>query len=168
MKKLFTTFLVLSLFTASLIAQSSAYYFSNFGGGLPSSAVKTSRDELEIEQVKKSKSNSDDADAGEETIWSEEDAKKEKAKRTTKIVLGVVGGAAAITIITVGTIVLVQQAANSTDQCCSNLGDSCGQSCSDSCSDSLSDSCSQSLSSSCSSGADSLFASLPKIPVYVP
>jgi len=164
MKKLFTTFLVLSLFTASLAAQSSAYYFSNFGGGLPSSAVKTSRDELEIEQVKKSKSTSDDADAGEETIWSEEDAKKEKAKRTTKIVLGVVGGAAAITIITVGTIVLVQQAANSTDQCCSNLGDSCGQSCTDS----FSDVCSQSLSSSCSSGADSLFASLPKIPVYVP
>lgn len=46
MKKVFISILVLLLFTTSLAAES-AYVFSSFGGGLPSSAVKQS----EVEEV---------------------------------------------------------------------------------------------------------------------
>lgn len=192
--KHFALILALFAFSSSLFAQQTAYSFSSFGGGLPSSAKKVSmstgakkKTDTQRIIVEDYDEDYDYEDETEETpdYDYQDEPKVNKHKKTGLIVTYVVLGVVVTAGIVVGAYYLTNESAN----CCSNLseslvqgcGEGCGESCGESCSDSSSDACASSSSEACSSSSTSetttcttesigniLANGFQLIPVYVP
>lgn len=185
--KHFALILALFAFSSSLFAQQTAYSFSSFGGGLPSSAARVSMGASETTTSQRIIV-ADDDEIIEEEQTPDYDYKDEptvnKHKKTGLIVTYVVLGVVVTAGIVVGAYYLTNESAN----CCSNLseslaqgcGEGCGESCGESCSESSSDACASSSSEACSSSSTSettcttesigniLANGFQLIPVYVP
>ena len=169
--KQFALILALFSFSASLFAQQTAYSFSGFGGGLPSSAKKVSMSAGASKPAESQRIIVEDEDedynydyeyeTDEETPDYDypDEPKVKKNKKAgliaTYVVLGVV--------VTAGIVVGAYYLTNESADCCSTLSqnlaegcaEGCGESCGESCGDSATDSCASSSSESCSSSSSS-------------
>lgn len=154
MKRLFTVSLVLFLFTVSLTAES-AYRFSSFGGGLPSSAVKTADASLQ-----------DSAGANAEKLSGSSTLSTEDK---VWIAIGSVLVAAAVT----GTIVWLAtttpaRRAECWDDCADDCYDTCIDVSADECRSTVKELCSGNVDATCETCGSGVLPVIPKIPVYVP